>query len=429
MRTLNTQTCTPEELAAILDKPLLQENPEVEGSVRRILADVQGRGDEAVLEYTRKFDWPEADALEVPREALEEGRSQVSRSLLSAIRTSKQNIERFHKKQVRESWLDTEQPGKLLGQIIRPVDRVGAVVPGFLAPLPSSLLMTCIPAKVAGVEEVFVCTPPRKDGSIHPATAAAAIEAGVDRVFRIGGAQAVAALAYGTATVPRVDKIVGPGNVYVTMAKRFVYGQVGIEMLAGPSEVLVLADETADPRHVAADMLSQAEHDPDARALLVTPSQKLADNVNAEIEKQIKALSREEIARKSLDDNGAIVIVSDMDQAVEIANRVAPEHLEVSVAEPLVLLPRLKNAGAILLGDNSTEPIGDYTAGPSHVLPTSGTARFSSPLNVDDFLKKSSVVMYSKEALLADAAATIELAETEGLDAHANAVRVRVEGE
>ncbi len=426
MRTLNTQTCSPEELAAILDKPLLQENPKVEKTVRGILADVRARGDEAVLEYTRKFDWPEADSLEVTREALEEGHAQVSKSLLSAIRKSKQNIERFHKKQIRESWLDTEQPGRMLGQIIRPVERVGALVPGFLAPLPSSLLMTVVPAKVAGVEQVFVCTPPQKDGSIHPATAAAAIEAGVDRVFRIGGAQAVAALAFGTATVPRVDKIVGPGNVYVTMAKRFVYGQVGIEMLAGPSEVLVLADDTADPRHVAADMLSQAEHDSDARSLLVTPSQKLADDVNAEIERQIASLSREEIARKSLDDNGAIVIVSDMDEAVEIANRVAPEHLEVSVAEPLVLLPRLKHAGAILLGDNTTEPIGDYIAGPSHVLPTSGTARFSSPLNVDDFMKKSSVVMYSKEALFADAAATIELAETEGLDAHANAVKVRM---
>lgn len=426
MRTLYTETCSPDDIAAILDKPLLQENPAVESAVRGILADVQTRGDEAVLEYTRRFDWPDADWVEVSREALERGHAQVSKSLLSAIRKSKRNIERFHRKQLRESWFDESQPGKLLGQVIRPVGRVGALVPGFLAPLPSSLLMTVVPAKVAGVEEVFVCTPPRKDGSIHPATAAAAIEAGADRVFRIGGAQAVAALAYGTATVPRVDKIVGPGNVYVTMAKRFVYGQVGIEMLAGPSEVLVLADETADPRHVAADMLSQAEHDPDARSLLVTPSPKLADDVNAEIERQLDALTRNEIARKCLDDNGAIIIVSDMDEAVEIANRVAPEHLEVSVADPLALLPRLKNAGAILLGDNSTEPIGDYIAGPSHVLPTSGTARFSSPLNVDDFLKKSSVVMYSKEALLADAAATIELAETEGLDAHANAVRVRL---
>ncbi|MBP6965200.1 MAG: histidinol dehydrogenase [Armatimonadetes bacterium] len=427
MRTLYTETCSPDEIAAILDKPLLQENPAVESAVRGILADVRQRGDEAVLEYTRRFDWPDADSVEVPREELEQGHAQVSESLLSAIRVSKANIERFHRKQLRESWFDESQPGKLLGQVIRPIERVGALVPGFLAPLPSSLLMTVVPAKVAGVEEVFVCTPPRKDGSIHPATAAAAIEAGADRVFRIGGAQAVATLAYGTATVPRVDKIVGPGNVYVTMAKRFVYGQVGIEMLAGPSEVLVLADETADPRHVAADMLSQAEHDPDARALLVTPSQKLADAVNAEIERQLDALTRNEIARKCLDDNGAIIIVSDMDEAVGIANRVAPEHLEVSVADPLALLPRLKNAGAILLGDNSTEPIGDYIAGPSHVLPTSGTARFSSPLNVDDFLKKSSVVMYSKEALLADAAATIELAETEGLDAHANAVRVRLD--
>jgi len=427
MRVLDVETCKPEKLAGFIDKPLLQENPAVEETVRAILADVRDRGDEAVLEYTRKFDWPDADSVVVPPEDVTRAHARTPEPLLTAIRTAKQNIERFHRQQLRGSWFDTEQPGKMLGQVIRPLDRVGVLVPGFLAPLPSSLLMAVVPARVAGVREVVVCTPPRKDGSIHSSVAAAAVEAGVDRIFRIGGAQAVGALAYGTESLHRVDKIVGPGNVYVTMAKRFVFGQVGIDMLAGPSEVLILADETANAQHVAADLLSQAEHDPDARAILVTTSPSLAHQVNAEIEEQLGSLSRQEIARRSLDENGAIILVASMDQAVELANRAAPEHLELAVAEPRSLLEKIENAGAILLGDHSTEPIGDYIAGPSHILPTSGTARFSSPLNVDDFLKKSNVIMYSEDGLKADAAATIELAEAEGLDAHANAVRVRLQ--
>jgi len=429
MRVLDTQESGPEAIAGFLDRPLLQDNPEVEEAVRRILADVRERGNAAVLEYVRKFDWPDADSLVVSDEAIGQAYSAVSDELLAAIRSAKDSIESFHRKQLRTSWVDVDEKGKLLGQVIRPLGRVAVLTPGFQAPLPSSLLMAAVPAKAAGVKEVFVSTPPRRDGSIHPAMAVAAAESGVDRIFRIGGAHGVAAFAYGTETVPRVDKIVGAGGVYVTMAKRLVFGQVGIEMLAGPSEVLVLADETANPRYVAADLLSQAEHDKDARAILVTPSRKLADEVSAEVGRQLQKLSRREVAQASLDSNGAIIVTANLDEAVELANRAAPEHLELVVAEPMLLLGSIRNAGAILLGESSTEPIADYIAGPSHILPTSGTARFSSPLNVDDFMKKSNVIMYSRESLLADAQATIELAEAEGLDAHANAVRIRLAGE
>ena len=427
MRVLDTRTTEPEELARFLDKPLLQDNPEAEEVVRRILADVRSRGDAAVLEYVREFDWPSADSLVLPDDAVKQAYSQVSDGLLAAIKAAKENIEAFHKKQLRNSWMDTGKKGQLLGQIIRPLERVGILAPGFQAPLPSSLLMAAVTAKVAGVKELYVSTPPRNDGSVHPAMIVAAAESGVDRIFRIGGAHGVAALAYGTETVPRVDKIVGAGGLHVTMAKRFVFGQVGIDMLAGPSEILVLADDSANAKYVAADLLSQAEHGPEARSLLVTTSRKLADSVSMEVDRQLKALSRSDIAGKSISDNGAIVLASNLEEAIEIANRVAPEHIELAVREPMLILSEIKNAGAILIGEHSTEPIGDYIAGPNHILPTSGTARFSSPLNVDDFLKKSNIIMYSLDKLLADAKATIELAEAEGLDAHANAVRVRME--
>lgn len=427
MRILNTITSTPTELARFLDKPLLQDNPKVEQSVRAIISDVRERGDAAVMEYIRKFDWPEADSLIVPEEVIDKAYSQVSSELLAAIRTAKANIEAFHRKQLRTSWIDTDESGKLLGQIIRPLERVAVLAPGFQAPLPSSVLMGAVPAKVAGVKEVFLSTPPSKDGSIHPAIAVAAREAGIDRIFRIGGAHGVAAMAYGTESVPRVDKIVGPGSVYVTMAKRFVFGQVGIDMLAGPSEVIVLADETANPKFVAADLLAQAEHDPDARSILITTSEKLAAEVSAEVDRQLQALNRRDVAVKSLAESGAIIIAKSMVEALALVNRAAPEHLELAVSDPMLTLGSIKNAGAIFLGNYTTESLGDYTAGPNHVLPTSGTARFSSPLNVDDFIKKSSVLMYSKESLLADSAATIELADAEGLDAHANAVKVRVD--
>ncbi|MHB0913459.1 MAG: histidinol dehydrogenase [Armatimonadota bacterium] len=423
MRTLDNR----EEIDLFIEKPFLQDNPPVEETVRHIIADVRERGDAAVFDYIRRFDWPDADSLVVTGDEIDYAYTQISMDLLDAIQLAAENIERFHRKQLRDSWLDREQDGRLLGQMIRPLARVGVLAPGLQAPLPSSVLMGAIPARVAGVREVYLCTPPRKDGSVHPAMLVAAAEAQVNGILRIGGAHGVAALAWGTETVPRVDKIVGPGNVYVTMAKRFVFGQVGIDMLAGPSEVVVLADETANPRFAAADLLAQAEHDPDARAILVTTSPELAGKVSAEVERQLPTLARADVARKSLDANGAILLTESLGAAVELVNKIAPEHLIVSTASPLELLDSIENAGAIFLGEYTTESVGDYTAGPNHVLPTSGTARFSSPLTVDDFIKKSSVLMYSKENLMADAPATVQFAEAEGLDAHANAVRVRLE--
>ena len=426
MRILDTQTSSSQELTRFLDKPLLQDNPQVEQSVRAIISDVREHGDAAVMKYVRQFDWPEADSLIVPDSVIDEAYSQVSSSLLSSIRTAKANIESFHKKQLRNSWFETDKTGKLLGQQIRPLERVAVLAPGFQAPLPSSVLMGAVPARVAGVKEIYLSTPPSKNGSIHPAIAVAAREAGINKIFRVGGAHGVAALAYGTETIPRVDKIVGPGSIYVTMAKRFVFGQVGIDMLAGPSEVVILADDSANPKYVAADLLSQAEHDPDARSILITTSKQLAEKVGAEVEIQLSALNRREVAIKSLAEGGAIIVTSDICEAVSLVNRAAPEHLELAVADPMLVLGSIENAGAIFLGNFTTESLGDYVAGPNHVLPTSATARFSSPLNVDDFTKKSSVLMYSKESLLIDAQATMEIAEAEGLDAHANAVRVRV---
>ncbi|MDI6826874.1 MAG: histidinol dehydrogenase, partial [Armatimonadota bacterium] len=414
MRVLNIESCKPEELTTILDKPLLQENPEVEATVRAIIRDVKRRGDEAVLEYTRKFDWPNADAIALSKSEINRLAEQVPEKLLAAIKAAKENIERFHLKQIQQTWFDSEKPGVLLGQVINPVERAGIHVPAFAAPLPSSLLMSAIPAKVAGVREIYVATPPRRDGTIHPSVAAAALISEVDAVFRMGGAQAVAALAYGTQTIPKVDVIVGPGNIYATMAKRFVFGQVGIDMLAGPSEVLVIADESANPRYVAADMLSQAEHQTDARSILVTTSTHIANEVKSELERQLQLLSRGKTAKKSIEENGAIIIVPSIEKAIEVANRVAPEHLELMVKDARQYLNLIKNAGAIFIGEYSTEPIGDYIAGPSHVLPTSGTARFSSPLTVADFVKVSSVIMYSKESLEAEGPTAIELAEAEG---------------
>lgn len=427
MRVLDTRSSKPEELASILNTPLLQANPEVETAVKSILADVCERGDAAVLEYVRKFDWPDADSLVVPDSEIEAACSHVSDDLLGAIRCAAENIRRYHEKQLKTSWFDIEQDGCLLGQLVQPLDRVAVLAPAFQAPLPSSLLMAAIPAKIAGVKEIFVSTPPRRDGTIHPAMAAAAREAGVNKVYRVGGAHGVAAFAYGTESIPKVDKIVGPGGIYVTMAKRLVFGTVGIDMLAGPSEIVVIADETANPVYVAADLLSQAEHDSDARAILLTPSRKLAEWVNDEVERQLAQLSRQETTRASLGAHGAIVITTDLDEAIELANKIAPEHLSVSIAEPVSILGSIKKAGAILLGEYSTEPIGDYVAGPNHILPTSGTARFSSPLSVDDFLKKSSVIMYSRQAIQKDGPHAVILAETEGLDAHAKAVRARLE--
>jgi histidinol dehydrogenase len=426
MRVLDTRTTEPEELARFLDKPLLQDNPEVEAAVRRIISEVRSRGDEAVLEFVRRFDWPQADSLIVPNSEIEEAYSKVPEKLIQAMKLAKAHIEAFHKKQQRSSWMDKDDRGVTLGQMILPVNKAAVVAPAFQAPLPSSLLMGAVTARVAGVREVYVCTPPRKDGSIHPAMAVAAAEAGVDKVYRIGGAHGVAAFAFGTETVPRVDKIVGPGGIYVTMAKRLVYGEVGIDMLAGATEILILADESANPVYVAADLLSQAEH-VNARALLVTTSRELAESVIKEVDRQLSTLSTRDSASKSIEANGAIILIQDLDEGLEIANRVAPEHLELAVAQPMEILASIRNAGAILVGESSPEPIGDYVAGPNHILPTSGTARFSSPLNVDDFLKKTNVIIYSEQGLREDGPSAIELAEAEGLDAHANAVKVRLE--
>jgi histidinol dehydrogenase len=426
MRILNTRSSKPEEIASILDTPLLKSNPDIEDVVKGILDDIRSRGDSAVLEYVRKFDCPNADSLIVSDEELDSAYSQVSDTFINAVRYAAQNIRDYHQKQLRTSWFDVKENGCLLGQIIRPLNRVAVLAPAFQAPLPSSLLMAAIPAKIAGVKEIFVSTPPRADGSIHPAMAVAAREVGVDRVYRIGGAHGVAAFAYGTESIPQVDKIVGPGGIYVTTAKRLVYGVVGIDMLAGPSEIVVIADDTANPMYIAADLLSQAEHDPNARAVLLTPSPKVAEQVEREIHRQLEQLSRSKVAKSSLEANGAIIVTNDLDEAIDLANKIAPEHLSLSVAEPMLVLGSIENAGAILIGEYSTEPIGDYVAGPNHILPTSGTARFSSPLSVDDFLKKSSVIMYSRQAILQDGPHAVALAQTEGLDAHANAVRIRL---
>lgn len=413
---------------AILAASPVLVDPAAETTVREILDDVRAHGDEAVLRYTRKFDSPAVTALEVSREEIEAARAQVLGVVLDAIATAAENIRAFHAKQVPVTWLDTSDPGVMLGQKVTALDRVGIHAPGFSAPLPSTVLMCAIPAKVAGVGEVILCSPPTRSGKIHPATLVAADAAGVDRVFRIGGAQAVGAMAYGTESVPRVDKIVGPGNRYVVIAKRMVYGTVDIESLPGPSEVLVLADETGNPRHIAADMLSQAEHGPDSRAVLVTTSEALAIKVNEELDRQLPLLKRSDLARKSLEAS-AIVVVRDLAEGIGCANFFAPEHLELLVSEPLAALAKIKHAGAILVGDYSSEPIGDYIAGPSHVLPTSGTARFSSALNVEDFVKRSSIIHYTRERFEQVAEKVIALAEVEGLDAHANAIRVRLEGE
>lgn len=426
MKIIYTSNSKKEEVTCWLDKPLSQDKPEVEAAVREILADVRANGDTAVFKYIRKFDWPDADSLIISSSEIYDAYSKVPDRLLAAIKHAKENIIDFHRRQMRTSWMEISEDGKLLGQLIRPLQRVAVVVPGFQAPLPSSVLMGAIPAKVAGVDEIYVSTPPRKDGSVHPAIIVAAMEAGVNRIFRIGGAHGVAALAYGTETVPKVDKIVGPGNIYTTTAKRFVFGHVGIDMLAGPSEVVVLADENANPEYVAADMLSQAEHDSDARAILITISEEIAMKVEVELNKQLGHLSRKEVASASLERNGVIIVATCMDEAIEMVNRAAPEHLELAVADPMTILGSIKNAGAIFLGNYTTEALGDYVAGPNHVLPTGGTARFSSPLNTDDFMKKSSVIMYSKTGFIKDADSTIELADAESLDAHAKAVEARV---
>lgn len=407
--------------------------PEQNETVKQIVATIKKEGDAALLRYTEQFDRTVLTAAElrVTPEELQAAYSQVEDSFVTAIRAAAVNIRAFHARQKRSSWMDLQPDGTILGQIIRPLKRVGVYVPGGTAAYPSSVLMNVIPAQIAGVPEIVMVTPPATGGKagIDPYILVAAAEAGVNEIYRVGGAQAVAALAFGTESIVPVDKICGPGNIYVALAKREVYGVVDIDSIAGPSEIVVLADDTAEPAYVAADLLSQAEHDAMASAILVTPSQSLADSVAAEVERQLQELPREAVARASVENHGAIIVTESLQEGIEVVNRLAPEHLEVVAADPMGLLGSIENAGAIFLGPYSSEPVGDYFAGPNHIIPTNGTARFASPVDVDDFIKKSSLIYYSKEALLRDGETIMELARREGLEGHARAIQIRLENE
>lgn len=401
-----------------------QANAEVERTVSEILREVRERGDAALLDYTERFDGVRPQPLSVGTEEIDEAIALVGDAFLGILREAAENISAFHRQQKREGFR-LERDGVLLGQRFTAIEKAGLYVPGGTASYPSTVLMDAIPAKIAGVDELILCTPPGKNGKIAPPILAAAHVAGVDRIFKCGGAQAIAAMAYGTESVPRVYKIVGPGNIFVATAKRMVFGQVSIDMIAGPSDVLVIADESASACCVAADLLAQAEHDKLATAILVTTSRSLAEETAQEVEKQLAALPRAEIAGASIHNNGKIILCADLTEAVDCANRIAPEHLELCVSDPEALLPRVRNAGSIFLGHSSPEALGDYFAGPNHTLPTMGTARFASPLSVDDFIKKSSVTCYSNDALLRVADKIAVFARAEGLEAHARSVEVR----
>jgi histidinol dehydrogenase len=412
---------------------LLKRSPnnygEYEQGVAEILARVKEEKDQAIFDYTLKFDQAHIDAsnIRVTEAEIEEAYSLVDPSLVEIIRKALKNIEAFHAKQRQFSWFDSKPDGTILGQKVTPLQRVGVYVPGGKAVYPSSVLMNIIPAKVAGVEEIIMVTPPGKDGKVTPNTLVAAHEAGATAVYKVGGAQAIGALAYGTESIPKVDKIVGPGNIYVALAKKAVYGHVSIDAIAGPSEILVIADETANPRYVAADLLSQAEHDELASAILVTTSEELAKQVSEQVDLFVEQLSKREIIQKSLDNYGYILVADTMDEVIEIANDIASEHLEIQTKNPYDVMTKIRNAGAIFMGEYSSEPLGDYFAGPNHVLPTNGTAKFFSPLSVDDFIKKSSIISYSREALEAVHTDIEQFAEAEQLTAHANSIKVRFE--
>ncbi|REK74141.1 histidinol dehydrogenase [Paenibacillus paeoniae] len=407
--------------------------PEQNESALRIVAEVKAEGDAALLRYTEQHDKVKLDAslLRVTQEEIEAAYDRVDALFLTALREAAVNIRRFHEKQLRNSWTDLQPDGTMLGQIMRPLKRVGVYVPGGKAAYPSSVLMNVIPAQVAGVPEIVMVTPPATGGKegIDPYILVAAAEAGVKELYRVGGAQAIAALAYGTETIAPVDKICGPGNIYVALAKRAVFGAVDIDSIAGPSEIVVLADEAANPAYIAADLLSQAEHDEMASSILVTPSESLAQAVAEEVERQLSTLPREDIARSSIDHYGAILLVDSIRAGIDVVNQLAPEHLEVLIEEPMRVLGLIENAGAIFLGPYSSEPVGDYFAGPNHIIPTNGTARFSSPVNVDDFMKKSSLIYYSKEALMKNGENIMTLARHEGLEGHARAIQVRLDHE
>ena len=414
---------------------LLKRSPnnygQYEASVKEILDKVKEEKDAAVFAYTAKFDGAEltADTIEVTDAEIEEAYAQVDDTLLTVIRKAKDNIESYHAKQRQNSWFDSKPDGTILGQKITPLHRVGVYVPGGKAVYPSSVLMNVMPAKVAGVDENIMVTPPGKNGKVSPNTLVAAKEAGVNKIYKVGGAQAIAALAYGTESIPKVDKIVGPGNIYVALAKKAVYGHVSIDSIAGPSEILVVADETANPRYVAADLLSQAEHDELASAILVTTSEKLAHEVSDQVDGFLKELSRAEIISKSLDNYGYILLADTMEDVIDVANEIASEHLEIQTKNPFEVMTKIRNAGAIFIGEYASEPLGDYFAGPNHILPTNGTAKFFSPLSVDDFIKKSSIISYSREALQKVHKDIESFAKAEQLTAHANSIHVRFEEE
>lgn len=400
-----------------------------EAAVNDILLNVRTNKDEALFKYTKDFDKADINAsnIVVTKDEIEEAYTKVDPALVDVIRKSLKNIKEYHEKQKQYSWFDSKPDGTILGQKATPLARAGVYVPGGKAAYPSSVLMNVVPAKVAGVEQIIMCTPPDHEGKVYPTTLVAANEAGVDVVYKAGGAQAIAAMAYGTESIPKVDKICGPGNIYVALAKKAVFGYVSIDSVAGPSEILVIADETANPRYVAADLLSQAEHDEMASAILITTSSELANKVSAEIDGFLKELSRSEIISKSLDNYGYILLVDDINEAVSVANDIASEHLEIVTKDPFNVMTKIKNAGAIFLGEYSSEPLGDYFAGPNHVLPTNGTAKFFSALSVDDFIKKSSIISYSREALEAIHNDIENFAAAEHLTAHANSIKVRFE--
>ena len=412
---------------------LLKRSPnqytEYETRVAAILDKVKENRDQALFDYTKQFDGVElsAETIRVTKEEIREAYEKVDASLIEIIRKAKSNIQTYHEKQRQYSWFDSKPNGTMLGQKVTPLQRVGVYVPGGKAVYPSSVLMNVLPAKVAGVDEIIMVTPPGKDGKVNPNTLVAANEAGADVIYKVGGAQAIAALAYGTESIPKVDKIVGPGNIYVALAKKAVYGHVSIDSIAGPSEILVIADESANPRYVAADLLSQAEHDELASAILVTTSEDLAQKVSEQVDVFVEELSRTEIMRKSLDNYGYILVADTMEDVIDIANEIASEHLEIMTKNPYDVMMKVRNAGAIFVGEYSSEPLGDYFAGPNHVLPTNGTAKFFSPLGVDDFIKKSSIIAYSREALESIHVDIEKFAEAEQLTAHANSIKVRFE--
>ncbi len=429
MKTVNINEDNKKDILKNLLKRSTNSYPEYEARVSEIIENVKANGDKAVFDYTLKFDkfYLSEENIKVTKEEIEKAYSEISDEYIAVMKKAKENIVAYHSKQVRNSWIDTKEDGSILGQKITPIESAGTYVPGGKAAYPSSVLMNILPAKVAGVKKVVMVTPPNAEGKINSGTLVAADIAGVDEIYKVGGAQAIAALAYGTKSIPKVDKITGPGNIFVALAKKAVYGNVGIDSIAGPSEIVVLADETANPKYVAADLLSQAEHDQLASAILVTTSEELAKRVSFEADEFIKTLSRADIIKASLENFGYILIAKDTNEAIETVNEIASEHLEILTRDPFATMTKIKNAGAIFLGEYSSEPLGDYFAGPNHILPTNGTSRFFSPLSVDDFIKKSSIICYSREGL-EKVHKDIELfAKNEGLTAHANSIKVRFE--